>query len=124
MMWSRARIGGDGVLGYCYPQNNPKRLFMAIGDVEDTINKVLHALQLGPEDVFAENRLRLVKELAQVFVAEDVGHAVAEAAGRDMDAIVLEVFDFFEVAILFKNSGSRSSGLSRDHSSGIIRDIS
>ena len=73
--------------------------FLGLDDVVQTIHEVLDGLQLGPQHVLGENRVRGGEHAAEEGGHEALGDAVAEAAGFDGFAVVHEVLNLFQIAV-------------------------
>ena len=72
---------------------------LGLGDVLDAIDEGFHVLCLGPEDRLVEDLGGVVKDPAEERPDEFGGDAIAQPAGQDPFALVLEIFHRFEMAL-------------------------
>ncbi len=74
-------------------------LALGLDDVVDAVHEHLEILQFGLENLLGEDLVGIVEDLTQETVHETVGDAVTETTGQHLLAPVLEVLQFFQVAV-------------------------
>lgn len=78
---------------------------LGLDDVLHAVDEHLQILRLGLENVGAEHGRRVVENLAQETMHEMFGDTIAQPTGQHLPAIVLEVLQRFQIAMLDQESG-------------------
>jgi len=77
----------------------PLPIFHRCGDILDAIDKFLERLEFWPQHVFREHDRRRIEQPSKVRRSKERCDAPSKPGCRNEPAFVLEVFDFFEVAV-------------------------